>query len=366
MRARNTRLWFLTSLLLAPVVHAQLGAPPESSSSPDAHAPWPADLSGKWYPRAPLNNARQETGGARIGDQVYVVGGLRELATGGMRAMNTVEVYDVAQDTWSASTPMPDRRDHMVVVSHGGKLYVLGGFEADFVGKRNFWMFDPALETWTSLPLLPEPRGAGWAVVHEDKIYYLGGSDENGNRRNTNFVYAISEGRWSVAAPMVRARLHLTAAAVGDYIYAIGGRRHNYQLNTAFSINERYDPDTDEWTTMRAMPTPRSAMGTAVLDGKIHVFGGEAPTLFDVHEVYDPATDGWSLRAPMAVARHAPAAVTIDGGILCAGGGVSPLLDPSAYVDLFVPHPDAGSTRAPAGVLPFTARGLPFLLPLAR
>jgi N-acetylneuraminic acid mutarotase len=226
-------------------------------------------------------------------------------------------------------------------------------------------MYDPAADAWSTLPQLPEPRGAGWAVVHEDKIYYLGGSDERGRRSSSTFVYAISEGRWTVAAPMVRARLHLTAAAVGDHIYAIGGRRHNYLLDTAFSINERYDPGRDEWTTMSAMPTPRSAMGTAVLDGRIHVFGGEAPTLFDVHEVYDPATDSWSLRAPMPVPRHAPAAVAIDGGILCAGGGIVPLLGPTDYVDVFVPHPGARSTWSPPGrALPLTLSGLPIWLPL--
>ena len=38
---------------------------------------------------------------------------------------------------------------------------------------------------------------------------------------------------------------------------------------------EMYDPETDTWEQRADMPTPRSAVSTSVVDGKIFVIGGE-------------------------------------------------------------------------------------------
>src|SRR5262245_45726591 len=80
-------------------------------------------VSDSWQNHAPLQTSRQETGAARIGGTVYVVGGLRT----GFVATNTVEAYDIAGDSWSFIPPMPAALDHMGAVALGGKLYVIGG-----------------------------------------------------------------------------------------------------------------------------------------------------------------------------------------------------------------------------------------------
>ena len=50
------------------------------------------------------------------------------------------------------------------------------------------------------------------------------------------------------------------------------------------------------WTTGASMPTARTEVAGAVLDGKIYVIGGydESGKTTDVVEVYDPLTDRWS------------------------------------------------------------------------
>ena len=63
-----------------------------------ASVPLTAGEGGSWSPVASLAVARQETGAARIGDQVYVVGGL--VVDPSFGATTSVEAYDVGADTY--------------------------------------------------------------------------------------------------------------------------------------------------------------------------------------------------------------------------------------------------------------------------
>jgi N-acetylneuraminic acid mutarotase len=65
-------------------------------------------------------------------------------------------------------------------------------------------------------------------------------------------------------------RKQVGVAALGGYIYAIGGCDHT----TRFSSVERYDPNKDEWIQVCSMSVPRSGCGVAVLDGFIYAVGG--------------------------------------------------------------------------------------------
>jgi N-acetylneuraminic acid mutarotase len=68
----------------------------------------------------------------------------------------------------------------------------------------------------------------------------------------------------------------LAAAAIDGRLYAVGGRIDgNYSRNLA--SNEAYDPATKRWEQRAPMPTARSGIAAAVLEGRAFVFGGEAP-----------------------------------------------------------------------------------------
>ena len=93
------------------------------------------------------------------------------------------------------------------------------------------------------------------------------------------------------------------------------------QLNN-YDVVEAYDLATDKWTTKAPMPSKRGGRASAVLDGKIHTFGGERTDgVFDNHEVYDPAKNAGTVETPMPTARHGLAAVAFEGKIYVIGGG---------------------------------------------
>lgn len=73
------------------------------------------------------------------------------------------------------------------------------------------------------------------------------------------------------------------------------------------------------------MPTPRSGIAAAVLDGEILIFGGESTEgTFDEVEGYDPQSDSWTAYAPMPTARHGLGAAVVDDRVHVLAGGPRP------------------------------------------
>lgn len=88
------------------------------------------------------------------------------------------------------------------------------------------------------------------------------------------------------------------------------------------------------WTSTTPVPTPRSEMPAAVLDGVVFVPGGlAADRVLDVVEAYDPARDAWRRVAPLPVPLHHTAVAAVAGRIVVAGG----------YTDLAFAEPTAGA-----------------------
>ena len=86
------------------------------------------------------------------------------------------------------------------------------------------------------------------------------------------------------------------------------------------------------------MPTARSGIAAAVLDGRIVVVGGEATTgTFDQVELYDPRSNGWSVLARMPTARHGLGAVSIGGKMYVIAGGPTPGASASSANEIFAP-----------------------------
>lgn len=133
---------------------------------------------------------------------------------------------------------------------------------------------------------------------------------------------------WTALAPMSTPRNHHSITAVDGKIYAIGGRVGSCYSNGWSSnvwMNEAYDIATNTWTTRAPMPTARSGTGIAVIDKQIHVLGGEGWVddfggVFRAHEVYDPATNTWSRAARMLTPRHGFAATELGKTIYAVSG----------------------------------------------
>jgi RNA polymerase sigma factor (sigma-70 family) len=105
------------------------------------------------------------------------------------------------------------------------------------------------------------------------------------------FMAPQGEGEWTKKVDMPTARSMVRTAVVDGKIYAIGGRDWGGPITNV----EEYDPIKDKWEIRASMPQGKYYLDVSSVNGKIYVFGGfdaKFNASFSVYE-YDPILDKW-------------------------------------------------------------------------
>jgi hypothetical protein len=140
------------------------------------------------------------------------------------------------------------------------------------------------------------------------------------------------QGRWLTKANIPTPRSEVAVAEVNGKIYVLGGFSSRGQ-----AVHEEYDPQTDRWRARANMPKRLNHAGAVGLNGKLYMIGGyleNGAAIADAYE-YDPATDRWRTLAPMPTPRGALGVAVVDGKIYAVGGrntadvGANEVYDPT-------------------------------------
>ncbi len=144
----------------------------------------------------------------------------------------------------------------------------------------------------------------------------LGGQPAASNR---NYEYSVSGDSWTAKTPMTYPRRGCGVASLNSKVYVAGG----YDGVNTLAYLESYDPATDAWTTLAAMPTAL-AYGAMVSDGTYlyHIGGYNTDTLAYSNKVYryNATLNTWSAMTNMTTARMWLGAEIVSGVIYCIGG----------------------------------------------
>lgn len=218
---------------------------------------------------------------------------------------------------WSSKAGMSEPRGGLASSVVDGKIYVIGGLDAEFNLVATTEAYDPITDTWTPKDNLPIARAGHCAVAVNGKIYAIGGFNRTATLKSVEEYDPVLD-IWIAKANMPTARGGLECSVVGGKIYAMGGSDQNFKV---LPVVEEYDPMTDTWSARASMPTPRSDFGSGVVGGQIYVMGGFNNTEnLSTTEAYDPATNAWSTKAEMRSARDNTASATLNGMIYVIGG----------------------------------------------
>jgi N-acetylneuraminic acid mutarotase len=299
----------------------------------------------KWEKLAPFPEPAEEISGATANGKMYVFAGLAPL----WRPMGMVYEYDPTTNHWTKKHNMALPSHHVAFTAYRDKIYAFGGFvlpesgPPGWVPINNAWEYDPVTDHWRALAPMPSKRGSALAAVVGDKMYVIGGaSNIPGSNLTTIFPtqphmsvgtveeYDAATNTWRECSPMPTPRNHAAIGVVDGKIYVIGGRVGAAFIGLAsdISVVEEYDPASDKWSGPRArMPYARSALGSAVYNGKIYVAGGEYQdphmmATFRAVEAYDAATNTWTEMPPLPISRHGLAVGIIGSRLHVVGGDV--------------------------------------------
>ncbi|HIF29635.1 MAG TPA: hypothetical protein EYQ76_02165 [Candidatus Marinimicrobia bacterium] len=307
------------------------------------------DPLGYWVTRSPLPRPRQEIAPAYLNGKIYVVGGMTSTGS----PSNMVDIYDPETDRWSVGTPLPVARHHLSLTAAYGKLYAIGGVSSafpTFTPALQVFEYDPSIDSWTSKAPLEHTKIEHVAATVDGKIYVVGGRNEYVSA-DTLEIYDPLTDVWTRGAPLSLARTHSSIAVIDNKLYAAGGRTLVFDPDSIpayqfvnYNQVEVYSPDSDSWENSFPMPTARSALGAASLDGKLYTFGGEyisGPSVgwfaFDKTEAYDPISASWTSLASIPSPRHSTVGVTVGRVIYLIGGADQAAVKPTGANQVFVP-----------------------------
>jgi N-acetylneuraminic acid mutarotase len=248
---------------------------------------------------------------------------------------NVTRRYDIDADTWTLGSPapLPVRSEEAYGdTGHGGHIYAIGGRPTATVGNR-LERYTVETDTWTTLTPMPTARAAATVAVIGDALYVMGGRAANspcaGPALATVERYDIDTDTWSSAAPLPAARSDFASVAVGGRIYVFGGCDGVARLSDV----DVYDPVTDTWSTAPAdLPGgPRFVLQAGRIGNLVYVIGGgnAAGAVTGLVEVYNVVKDTWSTGTPMPTPRG-ESGVYSHGGRIYIPGGATPAFGTSS------------------------------------
>ena len=298
----------------------------ETNTEPTAAEPAPgaaqlAIVSNSWIQRADMRS-RTDLAVATVTNAagqsiVYAIGGL-----GPEGRLDRVTAYNVATNTWTVRRSLPVE----LAWSNGagvinGKIYVSGGYPSGDFPSRALYVYNPFTNSWTRKRDMPALGAEGVTTVINGKLYvttacfFAGVPGGYEGCAPWLFRYNPVTDQWTTlrSPPTVSGTVSpYMGGAIGGKFYVMGN--HAWKHDGWLVV---YNPATNQWTAKTPLALTRPGAATAVLGGKLYVMGGERYNAtrgwekLDVTIAYDPATDAWTRRASLPSPRSGVAASTI-------------------------------------------------------
>ncbi|KAF8774557.1 Kelch-like ECH-associated protein 1 like protein [Argiope bruennichi] len=133
--------------------------------------------------------------------------------------------------------------------------------------------------------------------------------------------YNAQEKQWFSLADLPTPRSGLGGAFIDGKFYAVGGRNNCLDGNQDSDGVDCYDPITNKWKSCCKMTIARNRVGVGVLDGLLYAVGGsKATTHHNTVERYDPAEDKWSRVQNMLTSRIGVGVAVVKRLLYAVGG----------------------------------------------
>ena len=252
------------------------------------------------------------------------------LATGGElphhEVSNQIMIFDESRFRWKTLTTMPLRRvDHSVaVLDHF--LYVAGGqVTLNSNGKESIGTvhrYDPRFNTWLQMCPMQQRRAFFHLAALGDSLYAIGGKNEQGALSSAE-VYSPTENKWKYLKGLPEKSYALAGCQLRNKLFVSGGFcKHKFSRKLYL-----YGQEGDDWIPRCPMNTARGFHMMVAVRDTIYAMGGNHLNTYgdrvDVMSVekYDALRDHWITVAPMLTGLSmAGAAVTESNKIFIVGG----------------------------------------------
>jgi hypothetical protein len=233
----------------------------------------------QWVSLAPLPEGRSRAAGVLIGSTFYLMGG--EAPFGQLNP--TCWKLDLYANAWisiadkplfqACPTCTPRGITAAAATAVGDDIYLVGGWTGIAAISR-LLRYDTIIDSWQEITTdpLPTPVFANGLVTHSGKVYLVGGCSASGVPITESWIYdpqAPAGTRWTPFAGLPRPRCSVAATLIGDQIWVVGA------ANTPDAdLVDVYDVPSRTWSTRPNLSVQRGGTGIYNVDGRPVVVGG--------------------------------------------------------------------------------------------
>uniref|UniRef100_A0A3P9MWM8 Kelch-like family member 6 n=2 Tax=Poecilia reticulata TaxID=8081 RepID=A0A3P9MWM8_POERE len=192
-----------------------------------------------------------------------------------------------------ARLPMTEMEDETQIrkwvefscITFHNEVYISGGKET----QHDVWKYNGALDKWIQIESMSNGRWRHKMAVHGGKVYVLGGFD--GIQRLASVeAYDPFHNRWTQVTPLAVGVSSFAAASFDRWIYVIGGGPNG---KLATDKVQCWEPGTDSWELRAPIPIETKCTNAVTFKKCIYVVGGAMHAMY----CYSPLSDSWSLVA---------------------------------------------------------------------
>lgn len=175
---------------------------------------------------------------------------------------------------------------------------------------------------------MPVGKWESGTVVYEDKLYFFGGYTTGVKSSKRCDIFDPATKTWQQIQDLPSAISHMNTVLDGHTVWFAGGFKDGYKGHTIAEV-WKYDIKNDRYTAAPLLPEERGGGGLALVDRKLHYFGGVKSDrdtdaadhwILDLDHWSGGGSTNWTSAAPMPVARNQFSTVTLDGKIYAIGG----------------------------------------------
>ena len=216
---------------------------------------------------------------------------------GGYQACNEVCRMDLKSKNyiWNYVAGLNTGRHDMGATVHNDTLVVAGGEGESECRLTSCEYYVAVTNEWKEMSSMSQARSGNALVSCGGWLYALGGWDEENCLSSVERLSDIS-GTWEKTESMLKPRCWFAAVNCANVMYAVGGQCGEDASTVTKSV-EKYNADDKKWLFVSDMNTERCAHAACVMHGKIFVVGGKNANdrAVETIECYDPELDSWSI-----------------------------------------------------------------------
>ena len=180
----------------------------------------------------------------------------------GLNILSSVEALDVRMKNWVNASPLTVPRSSAVAANlPDGRVIVAGGTDGSRLRSVEVW--DPRMNKWEKANAdMNQVRSASSLVSLVGRVFAVGGVDAEQNVHASLEMFEEELHAWSYRQSCITPRVDLSACAVDGTVMISGGQSDGLVHSTV----EFYQPDVDSWQEGPAMLFPRYGHCNIALD----------------------------------------------------------------------------------------------------